>query len=132
MRVPWPRLTRRRAVTGAVVVALLAGLVAWAAWPSAPTYAATARTITVRTGPEGTTPIPLDTTYYQPDGASAAHPVPAVLLAHGFGGTKDSVAADAGDLAGRGYAVLTWTAEGFGASGGSIHLDSPNWEVTDA
>src|SRR5215831_18507351 len=72
MRVPWPRLTRRRAVTGAVVVALLAGLVAWAAWPNAPTYTATARTITVRTGPDGTTPIPLDTTYYQPDGARAA------------------------------------------------------------
>jgi len=132
MRVPRPRLTRRRALTVAVVVALLAGLVAWAAWPNAPTYSATARTITVRTGPDGTTPIPLDTTYYQPDRASAARPVPAVLLAHGFGGTKDSVASDAQDLAAHGYAVLTWTAEGFGASGGQIHVDSPDWEVRDA
>src|SRR5262249_33230345 len=62
----------------------------------------------------------------------AASPAAAVLLAHGFGGTKDSVAADAGDLANRGYAVLAWTAEGFGASGGQIHVDSPDWEVRDA
>src|SRR2546421_198040 len=31
-----------------------------------------------------------------------------------------------------GWAVLTWTAEGFGRSGGQIHLDSPDWEVRDA
>ena len=126
------RVTRRRVLTGGVVLALLAGLVAWAAWPDVPDYTATARTITVRTGPEGTTPVPLDTTYYVPHAASTAHPVPAVLLAHGFGGTKASVASDAEDLAGRGYAVLTWTAEGFGASGGQIHVDSPDWEVRDA
>ena len=57
---------------------------------------------------------------------------PAVLLAHGFGGTKESVRADAESLAERGYAVLTWTARGFGRSGGQIHLDSPDYEVTDA
>src|SRR5262249_51398702 len=61
-----------------------------------------------------------------------AHPVPAVLLAHGFGGTKDSVASDAQELAAHGYAVLTWTAEGFGTSGGQIHVDSRDWEVRDA
>jgi ABC-2 type transport system ATP-binding protein len=132
MRLPRPRITRRRALTVGVALALLAGLVAWAAWPSAPGYAMTAQTITVRTGPDGATPVPLDTTYYLPDAASAGHPVPAVLLAHGFGGTKDSVASDARDLAALGYAVLTWTAEGFGASGGQIHVDSPDWEVRDA
>jgi ABC-2 type transport system ATP-binding protein len=58
--------------------------------------------------------------------------VPAVLLAHGFGGTKDSVASDAESLADRGYAVLAWTAQGFGNSGGQIHLDSPDYEVKDA
>jgi ABC-2 type transport system ATP-binding protein len=58
--------------------------------------------------------------------------VPAVLLAHGFGGTKDSVKDDAESLAERGYAVLTWTAQGFGTSGGQIHLDSPDYEVKDA
>jgi ABC-2 type transport system ATP-binding protein len=127
-----PRLTRRRTVAVAVALALVAGLIAWALWPSSPGYATESRMITVRTGPDGTTAVSLDTTYYRPAAASAAHPAAAVLLAHGFGGTKDSVAADAGDLAAHGYAVLTWTAEGFGRSGGRIHVDSPDWEVRDA
>jgi ABC-2 type transport system ATP-binding protein len=55
-----------------------------------------------------------------------------VLVAHGFCDTKASFACHAEDLAARGYAVLTWTAEGFGASGGQIHVDSPDWEVRDA
>ncbi len=85
--------------------------------------------LTVQTGPDGHTPVTLDTRYYRPRSADAGHRVPAVLLAHGFGGTKLSVESDARDLADLGYAVLTWTAEGFGASGGQIHLDSPDWEV---
>ncbi len=129
---PRPRLTRRRIVIGAVVLAVLAGALSWAAWPSSPGYRVTSQMITVLTGPAGTTPVSLDTSYYRPESASAAHPAAAVLLAHGFGGTKDDVASDAKDLAGRGYAVLAWTAEGFGASGGQIHLDSPDWEVKDA
>jgi ABC-2 type transport system ATP-binding protein len=129
---PRPRLTRRRLVAGAVVLAVVPGTVAWAAWPTPASYAATSGMITVDTGPGGTTRVDLDTTYYRPKSASAAHPVAAVLLAHGFGGTKEDVAQDAKDLADHGYAVLTWTAEGFGASGGQIHLDSPDWEVRDA
>ena len=88
--------------------------------------------LTVRSGPGGDEPVDLDTTFYLPRAASADRKVPAVLLAHGFGGTKDSVRADAEDLADRGYAVLTWTARGFGRSGGQIHLDSPDYEVRDA
>ncbi|MCW2810947.1 MAG: putative transporter ATP-binding protein, partial [Friedmanniella sp.] len=41
-------------------------------------------------------------------------------------------AAVAGTLAGRGYTVLTYTARGFGASGGRIHLDDPAYEGADA
>ena len=115
-----------------MLLALIVGVVAWAVRPTAPGYTAQSQMITVLTGPDGTTPVALDTTYYRPRPASAAHPAPAVLLAHGFGGTKDSVASDARELAGRGYAVLTWTAEGFGDSGGQIHVDSPDWEVKDA
>ncbi|MFD2077952.1 ABC-2 type transport system ATP-binding protein [Actinopolymorpha cephalotaxi] len=88
--------------------------------------------VTVRTGPHGDRPVRLDTRLYLPSSATADRPAPAVLLAHGLGGTKDSVAGQARDLVRRGYVVLTWTAEGFGASGGQIHLDSPDWEVTDA
>ena len=72
--------------------------------------------------------ITLDTTLYLP----AATPAPAVLVAHGFGGTKASVDTDARALVDRGFVVLTWTARGFGASGGQIALDSPDFEVADA
>ena len=107
------------------------GLVVWAVLPSPKSYRTESRMITVMTGPDGTTPISLDTTYYVPKSATAAHPVPAVLLAHGFGGSKDTVVDQAEDLASRGYAVMTWTAEGFHDSGGQIHLDSPDWEIKD-
>ncbi|MFJ8696478.1 alpha/beta fold hydrolase [Streptomyces roseolilacinus] len=56
---------------------------------------------------------------------------PAVLLGHGFGGSKDDVRAQAERLARDGYAVLTWTARGFGRSGGRIGLNDPAYEVKD-
>ncbi|QXG74864.1 alpha/beta fold hydrolase [Modestobacter sp. L9-4] len=75
--------------------------------------------------------VELDTTLYLPASATAGSPAPAVLLAHGFGGSKASVAADARDLAGRGFVVLAWSARGFGASTGQIGLDDPRYEVAD-
>jgi len=72
--------------------------------------------------------ITLDTTLYLPP----TTPAPAVLVAHGFGGTKASVDTDARALVDRGFVVLAWTARGFGASGGQIALDSPDFEVADA
>jgi ABC-2 type transport system ATP-binding protein len=125
-----PRITRRRAVAGAVILLLVASLVGWAAWPSRPGWTSRDLRINVLSGPGGNDPVDLDARFYLPRNASGK--VPAVLLAHGFGGTKDSVATDAESLADRGYAVLTWTAQGFGNSGGQIHLDSPDYEVKDA
>jgi ABC-2 type transport system ATP-binding protein len=84
--------------------------------------------ITVPGGPGSSGPIELDTTLYLP----ATTPAPAVLVAHGFGGSKASVDADARDLVGRGFVVLTWSARGFGASGGQIALNSTDHEVADA
>ncbi|HYN93418.1 MAG TPA: alpha/beta fold hydrolase [Pilimelia sp.] len=127
-----PTLTRRRVVGGSVALALAAAAVLWAAWPSSPGFRTEDRVLTVRSGPGGDEPVAIDTTFYLPTGASAGARVPAVLLAHGFGGTKDSVRADAEELAGRGYAVLAWTARGFGRSGGQIHLNEPDHEVRDA
>jgi ABC-2 type transport system ATP-binding protein len=74
--------------------------------------------------------VELDTTLFVP--ASAAdEPAPAVVLAHGFGGSKQSVADDARDLAERGYVVLTYSARGFGRSTGQIGLDDPRYEIAD-
>jgi ABC-2 type transport system ATP-binding protein len=77
-----------------------------------------------------TTPggVELDTSLYLP----ATTPAPAVLVAHGFGGSKASVDTDARALAARGFVVLTWSARGFGTSTGRIALNSPDHEVADA
>ncbi|KOV95171.1 alpha/beta fold hydrolase [Streptomyces sp. NRRL B-3648] len=70
----------------------------------------------------------LDTTYVTPAG-TGRHP--AVLLAHGFGGSKQDMRRQAEDLARDGYAVLTWSARGFGRSTGKIGLNDPKAEVAD-
>ncbi len=75
-------------------------------------------------------PVELDATVFTPRVGNGPHP--AVLLAHGFGGSKEDLAAQAEALAADGYVVLTYTARGFGASGGLIHLMSPDFEVADA
>ena len=103
------RLTRRRLITAGVVLIVLLAVVGWAAWPTPPPYSTTEQMLTVRSGPDGTEPVALDSTLYLPREAGPDHPVPAILLAHGFGGTKRSVATDAEEFAGRGYAVLTWS-----------------------
>src|SRR5688572_15608639 len=125
-----PRMTRRRVVAGSVALVLVAALVGWAALPERRSWTAVDQRLTVLSGPSGTEPVDLDTRLYLPSDDDGK--VPAVLLGHGFGGTKNSVNDDAESLADRGYAVLTWTARGFGTSGGEIHLDSPDYEVKDA
>ncbi|MFE7596247.1 alpha/beta fold hydrolase [Streptomyces sp. NPDC057494] len=70
----------------------------------------------------------LDTSYFTGAGDGRR---PAVLLGHGFGGSKDDVRAQAEGLAREGYAVLTWSARGFGASTGEIGLNDPDHEVKD-
>ncbi|MGB7362868.1 MAG: alpha/beta fold hydrolase, partial [Rhodococcus sp. (in: high G+C Gram-positive bacteria)] len=84
---------------------------------------------TLPESPGSSATVDIDTTLYLPDAAS---PSPAVLLAHGFGGDKNSVAAQARDLASRGLVVLAYSARGFGNSTGSIGLNDPDREVADA
>ncbi|MCV2489676.1 alpha/beta fold hydrolase [Geodermatophilus sp. YIM 151500] len=76
----------------------------------------------------GAAAVELDTTLYLPAGGD---PAPAVVLAHGFGGSKDSMAEEARYLAERGYVVLAYSARGFGRSGGVIGLNDPRFEVAD-
>ncbi|MEV6297897.1 alpha/beta fold hydrolase [Actinoplanes sp. NPDC051861] len=125
-----PRLTRRRAVAAAVAILVVAAAVVWAVRPEQVAWTTEDLRLTVRSGPSGTEPVELDTRFYLPRERSGK--VPAVLLAHGFGGSKNALSSDAESLAERGYAVLTYTARGFGRSGGQIHLDHPDYEVRDA
>jgi len=78
--------------------------------------------------PEAGAAVGLDVTVYLP----AKTPAPAILLAHGLGGSKRDLDSEARSLAEHGYVVMAYSARGFGRSGGLIHLDSPAYEVADA
>lgn len=126
LRARWGRTGRSaRWAAFAMAVALAAGAAAWGvAAGDAPRVRTSDQRIAVVDGPR----VSLDTTFYRPVGGGRA---PAVLLGHGFGGDKRDVAAQARDLARAGYAVLAWSARGFGQSTGEIALDSPDYEVKD-
>jgi ABC-2 type transport system ATP-binding protein len=128
------RLTTRRrqllAALGAVVVLVLAVGVVGVFRSSSPirtTSQLIAGTVEPGTG-AGSGPVRLDTTLYFP----SKTPAPAVLLAHGFGSSKTALTAQARSLARAGFVVLAYSARGFGASTGLIHLDAPAYEVADA
>ncbi|MDO0927635.1 CocE/NonD family hydrolase [Streptomyces sp. TG1A-8] len=116
----------RRLMAAAAAVVVLAGAGTWTAAASgdaAPVH----RSDRMMTMSDGTR---LDTSYFTA-GAAGSGRRPAVLLAHGFGGSKDDVRRQAEDLARDGYAVLTWSARGFGHSTGRIGLNDPEHEVAD-
>ncbi len=124
------RRPRRRTVTGlaaAVVLiacAVLIGLVVSRPVP----VSVRSVVIPVIDGPRNEDHVLIDATFFTPPGAGK---IPAILLAHGFGQTKTATAPEARQLARAGFAVLTWSARGFGASTGQIGLDSPDYEVKD-
>ncbi|MBQ0829174.1 CocE/NonD family hydrolase [Streptomyces tagetis] len=114
----------RRTAAAAAAVVVLAGAGTWTALAGddpVPVHRAD-RTLATGGG------VRLDTSYFTTAGAGRR---PAVLLAHGFGGSKADVRAQAERLARDGYAVLTWSARGFGASTGRIGLNAPDGEVAD-
>jgi ABC-2 type transport system ATP-binding protein len=110
-----------------VVLAAVAVTVAVAARQPVPVTARPLR-IAVTDGPGHDQHVSLDATFFTPPGHGR---VPAILLAHGFGQTKDAVRPEAEQLARAGFAVLTWSARGFGRSTGQVALDAPDYEVTD-
>ena len=116
---------------GAAVIAVLAiAALAFVFLPqdsSADTTTRDAR-ITLPESPGSTDTVDIDARLYAP----VLTPAPTVLLAHGFGGSKDSVDGEARDLAARGYTVLAYSARGFGDSTGSISINDPDREVADA
>ncbi|MFE5032782.1 CocE/NonD family hydrolase [Streptomyces sp. NPDC056683] len=113
----------RRLVAAAAAVVVLAGAGTWTAVASdaPPPVHRTDKVMAV----DG---VHLDTSFFTTSGSGRR---PAVLLAHGFGGSKDDMRAEAEDLARDGYAVLTWSARGFGRSTGKIGLNDPKGEVAD-
>ncbi|MFJ4802285.1 alpha/beta fold hydrolase [Streptomyces murinus] len=114
----------RRLPAAAAAVVVLAGAGTWTAAASGgpePVH----RADRMMTMPGG---VRLDTSYFT---AGPTGRRPAVLLAHGFGGSKDDMRQQAEDLARDGYAVLTWSARGFGGSTGKIGLNDPKTEVAD-
>jgi len=111
-----------------VAVLALVGVTTWSVWPSAPEAPGLEQRIAVVDGPADDQRVELDTTFFVPAGGER---VPAVLLAHGFGGSKQSVRGEARRLVQEGYAVLTWSARGFGRSTGQIALNSADYEVKD-
>ena len=121
--------TRQRKITAVVLVAVLVLGVVWIAWPApAPTPVAT-RDVTIAApgGPGVDAPVQLDATVYLPQRT----PAPAIIMAHGFGGSKLSLDADAQDAARNGFVVLAYSARGFGRSTGQIGLDSLDYEIPD-
>ena len=125
MRLPLPRRRGIRLVTLAIVVAALAAIIVGVL--AGGSSAVRTRAQFVDATPEAGTAVRLDTTLYFP----AHTPAPAILLAHGFGGSKSDLDGEARTLARAGYVVLAYTARGFGNSGGLIHLDAPDYEVSD-
>ena len=90
--------------------------------------------VAVHDGPTGTHQTTIDTRLYVPSSATARNPAPAILITHGFGLSKlaGEVVAQASFLARHGYVVLTYTAQGFGASTGCVTLQSRSYDVKDA
>ncbi|WP_406469711.1 alpha/beta fold hydrolase [Streptomyces hirsutus] len=121
----------RRTVAAAAAAVVLAGAGTWTAVASddpAPAVDRADRVMTVADGGDGSDEVRIDTSYFT---AGPAGRRPAVLLGHGFGGSKNDVRQQAEELAREGYAVLTWSARSFGKSTGKIGLNDPKGEVAD-
>ncbi|MFG2494878.1 alpha/beta fold hydrolase [Streptomyces caniferus] len=125
------RVRGRRLYAAAGALAVLIGGGTWAAASSdaAPAVHRADRMMTMPDRPGSKKHVRIDTSFFT--AGSSARRRPAVLLAHGFGATKATLRPQAEKLARDGYAVLTWSARGFGRSTGKIGLNDPHGEVAD-
>ncbi|MFJ6139878.1 alpha/beta fold hydrolase [Kitasatospora sp. NPDC092286] len=119
----------RRVLAGAVALVAVAGVGTAVAVAAGGEQAVRQedRFLSMPETPGSSRQIQLDTSYF----TTGSDPRPAILLAHGFGGSKEGERERAQQLARQGYAVLTWSARGFGHSGGKIGLNAPDREVED-
>ncbi len=124
-----PSSGRGRLLVALVVAVLLGAAIATGtAVTAAPAVPQQVLSVPVGPGADGKA-VTLDATVFRPPAGGRA---PAVVLAHGFGGSKDDERTDALALARHGYVVVTYSARGFGRSTGQISLDSARYEVQDA
>ncbi|UKY50334.1 alpha/beta fold hydrolase [Streptomyces inhibens] len=131
------RLRGRRlyATVGALAVLMGGGTWAAASSDTTPAVHREDRLLTMPETPGGKKAVRIDTSFFTAGGGATGGGSgarrPAVLLGHGFGGSKADLRAQAQQLARDGYAVLTWSARGFGRSTGKIGLNDPDGEVAD-
>jgi ABC-2 type transport system ATP-binding protein len=79
--------------------------------------------------------------FFPAEGLQVGQKAPTVLLGHGWGLSRDTDensqtlsqfgTIGVGPLRAAGYNVLTWDARGFGQSGGTAEVDSPDFEARD-
>ncbi|MGW7457200.1 alpha/beta fold hydrolase [Streptomyces sp. NPDC054797] len=127
MKIRMPRRRRDRLLAGAAALAVVAGAGTWTAAAVGGDARPVHREDRVIDMPD----VGIDTSYFTDSATGGGKKRPAVLLGHGFGGSKTDVREQAEELARDGYAVLTWSARGFGASGGRIGLNDPEHEIKD-
>ncbi|MFI8339524.1 alpha/beta fold hydrolase [Streptomyces sp. NPDC085639] len=125
MKLRMPRRRRDRLLAGAAALAVVAGAGTWTVAFASDDAPPVHREDQVLSMPGAG----IDTSYFTAGGGAEKRP--AVLLGHGFGGSKDNVREQAERLARDGYAVMTWSARGFGRSEGRIGLNDPEYEVKD-
>src|SRR5919201_3063576 len=99
--------------------------------------AAAARDATV-TSFDGT---PIAVSFFAAEGLGAGQRAPTMLEGHGWGGSRETDPNKAsyeqtgnvgvGPLRRAGFNVLTWDARGFGNSGGTVEVDSKDYEARD-
>jgi ABC-2 type transport system ATP-binding protein len=114
---------------------LLTGVVALAALIAAPV--AHARDVIV-TSFDGT---PISASFFPAEGLQSGQRAPTILETHGWGATRDKDENSAtlspvgqvglGPLRHAGFNVLTWDSRGFGESGGTVEVDSKDFEGRD-
>ncbi len=123
-------MTRRPLLGGLLAATLLGGLAVAA--PSSAAPAPVNACFDSVPEPKATAPTKICYTLFQPEGATAATPVPMVLHSHGWGGSRTrTVTAELKPFLDAGYGVLSFDQRGFGESGGRAHTLQADIEAFD-